>query len=247
MAGEQRRIAAVVVEGLEPKIQDALAVLAKAHVYARSAAVDVWEFSLEIERLLALGLETIDLRWLVWMGYLEHAREITKPDDPERRFQRSPNNAFPRRTCFVLTEEGLLIAGRAGAGRVVSQLAAAGSPDSNRSEPMPRWDRGRRTLFVGDQMVKQFKLPSPNQEAILDAFEKEAWVQRIFDPLQPQDERVAKQRLRWTINRLNRHQEHPLIRFFTDGSGQVVCWELVESVVRATSTSAGRKKLRMAA
>ena len=70
MAGEQRRIAAVVVEGLEPKIQDALAVLAKAHVYARSAAVDIWEFSLEIDAPLALGLETIDLRWLVWMGYL---------------------------------------------------------------------------------------------------------------------------------------------------------------------------------
>ena len=45
---------------------------------------------MEIERLLALGMTTSDLRWLVKRGYLSHSREITLSEDAERRFE-APN------------------------------------------------------------------------------------------------------------------------------------------------------------
>lgn len=245
MAGEQeQRTATSEVADIAPRIRDTLAVLANAHAYARNTGVDAWEFSIEIERLLARGLETSDLRWLVRVGYLQHAREITQADDTERRFRSSPNNAFTKETCFVLTEAGLLITGRVDASPVVLQMVAASLPTPTRSDSTPRWDRVRRILFVGDQVVKRYKRPSPNQEAVLDAFEEEAWVYRIFDPLRPQEEHVTKHRLRWTINRLNRYQEQQLIRFFTDGSGQAVCWKLAEST---SSANTNRKKIRMAA
>ncbi|MEI8376344.1 MAG: hypothetical protein WCJ35_26295 [Planctomycetota bacterium] len=241
---EQRQLATGEVADIAPKIWDAFTVLANAHAYARNTEVDAWEFSIEIERLLARGLETSDLRWLVRMGYLQHAREITQADDTERRFQSSPNNAFTKETCFVLTNSGLSIASGEDARPVVLQMVVASSPTLTRSDFTPRWDRVRRTLFVGNHVVKRFKLPSPNQEAVLNAFEEEAWGHRVFDPLRPQEEHVTKHRLRWTINRLNRNQEQPLIRFFTDGSGEAVCWELAES---GSSANTNRKKIRVAA
>ena len=49
----------------------------------------------------------------------------------------------------------------------------------------PTWDRDRQELRWGDEVVKQFKVPSPNQETILAAFEEEHWPSRIDDPLSP--------------------------------------------------------------
>jgi hypothetical protein len=34
-------------------------------------------------------------------------------------------------------------------------------------------------------VVKEFKLPAPNQETILTAFQEEGWPPRIDDPLPP--------------------------------------------------------------
>ena len=73
--------------------------------------------------------------------------------------------------------------------------------------------------------MKHFKLPAPNQEAILMAFEEEGWVPRIDDPIPPADDQDAKQRLRDTIKSLNRNQKNRLIRFSGDGHGEGVLWE----------------------
>ena len=98
---------------LAPEIRAVLVELARAHNYSRSMETDPWEFALEIDRLLARGLETSDLRWLVRNGYVQHAREITQPGDERRRFQPSGNTAFAKETCFILTHAGLLLAGGA--------------------------------------------------------------------------------------------------------------------------------------
>ena len=50
----------------------------------------------------------------------------------------------------------------------------------------PTWDRDRQELRRGEYVVKQFKVPSPNQETILAAFEEEHRPPRIDDPLPPQ-------------------------------------------------------------
>src|SRR5262249_32097843 len=53
----------------------------------------------------------------------------------------------------------------------------------------------------------------------------EGWPPRIDDPLPPQRERDPKQHLHMTIQNLNRHHKHRLIRFAGDGNGRGVRWE----------------------
>ena len=88
-------------------VQRAVVQLAEAHDYAQDLQAEPWQFAVEIESLLALGATVGDLEWLVDGGYVEQAREVTRPEDAERRFARPEGLKFSRRTCFLLTEAGL--------------------------------------------------------------------------------------------------------------------------------------------
>src|SRR5262245_25376528 len=91
---------------------------------------------------------------------------------------------------------------------------------------LPSWDAVRRELRLGDVVVKRFREPAANQEAILAAFEEEGWCEHVFDPLpgglQPA---AAKRRLHDTIKRLNRFHLHSMIRFHGNGRGTGIFWE----------------------
>jgi hypothetical protein len=93
----------------------------------------------------------------------------------------------------------------------------------------PKWDEQRRQLRVGRVLVKEFKLPSPNQETVLMAFEEEGWPPRIDDPLPPVAQLDPRRRLHDTIKALNRKQKRDLIRFRGDGSGEGIRWEPIVS------------------
>ena len=97
------------------------------------------------------------------------------------------------------------------------------------SAPFPKWDRDRRELRLGGELVKVFKLPSPMQEAILMAFEEEHWPPRIDDPLPVHPELIPKRRLHDTIKSLNRNQKRSLIRFMGDGTGEGIRWERISA------------------
>ncbi len=100
------------------------------------------------------------------------------------------------------------------------------------SEPaplVPVWDRDRQELRLGKTIIKQFKVPAPNQELVLASFQEDAWPVRIDDPLPPNVEIDPKRRLHDTINSLNRNQKQNLIRFMGDGRGQGVRWGLVRT------------------
>jgi hypothetical protein len=92
---------------------------------------------------------------------------------------------------------------------------------------LPYWDAMRRELTVDGQIVKRFRLPARNQEAVLLAFEEEGWPSRVLDPLPPQTGRCSKRRLHETIKALNRSRLARIIRFHGDGTGQGVLWEWV--------------------
>ena len=92
----------------------------------------------------------------------------------------------------------------------------------------PTWDCGRQELRLGSQIVKEYRLHSPNQVTILTAFEEDGWPAKIDDPLLPHADMDAKQRLHDTIKSLNRNQKRPLIRFRGDGTGQGIRWELTQ-------------------
>ena len=93
----------------------------------------------------------------------------------------------------------------------------------------PKWNGERHLLRVGDKIVKEFKVPSANQEAILTAFEEEGWPERIDDPLTPVGRIDPKRRLHDAIKGLNRNQKNSLIRFRGDGTGEGVQWSLISA------------------
>jgi hypothetical protein len=246
---------------LAPEVRHGLEQLARAVHYARDLDCPLWDFAVEIDRLLALGMTTSDLRWLIKLGYVSHARETTGPQDTQRCFDDPEQNlAFSKGTCFVLTDAGLGFFGcdHLQAPRAVVEnpslqachdgsTADAGLPGDVQVElspaglairqfpsaAVPNWDSGSRTFLVGERLIKRFRVPSPNQEAVLDAFQEEGWPASIVDPLPPVGDQQPKSRLRDTIKCLNNNQAAPLIRFRGDGTGQRVLWELVPELLSA--------------
>jgi hypothetical protein len=92
---------------------------------------------------------------------------------------------------------------------------------------VPFWDEERRELWFRNRLVKCFRQPAPNQEAILQAFQEEGWPHRIDDPLSPNGKVKPKVRLHDTVKFLN-HQATRLLRFRGDGTGEAVCWEVCD-------------------
>jgi hypothetical protein len=130
----------------------------------------------------------------------------------------------------VLTETGVAFAQTVVLKPTGTAPAPVAPPDTTCPRLVPTWDASRQELRVGNVVVKQFKVPAPNQEVILAAFEEEQWPPRIDDPLPPVPSLDSKRRLHETITSLNRNQKHSLISFHGDGSGQGIRWEL--AVVR---------------
>jgi hypothetical protein len=202
--------------------------------YALDAGRGPWEFAVEIAGLIGLGLTTSDLRWLVSKGYLQYARETTRQGDGCRRFRPCLHLAFDKRACFILTEAGMRLKAPS-----VPPLAVSDEEPSVRAglqaaptagaAILPSWDGLRRTLRVGDRVVKRFRVPSPCQEAILAAFQEEGWPAAIDDPLPPQPVQDPKRRLRETVRSLNANQANPILRFRGDGTGTRVVWERREA------------------
>ena len=215
-------IAARILTGLER--------LMRAHDYAADLDCDAWDFAVEIRDLRSADLTTSDFRWLVRKGFVEHGRDITLPGEEVRSFRRSQTLTFTKRSCFVLTKRGKVFVRQmlssAKATRRRGGDVEAEAVQSVRSD-VPEWDRDLQELRFGGRVIKQFKVPAPNQEVILAAFEEEGWPARIDDPLPPQHDQDPKRRLHDTINSLNRNHRCDAIRFLGDGSGLGVRWTLV--------------------
>jgi hypothetical protein len=220
-----------------PAILQALAILVQASEYASKVGRDPWEFAVEITVLREAGSTHSDLRWLRCRELVDHATEITEPGDHRRVFRPTANISFSSSTCFVLTSAGARFALLARGQTPGTAKGAFGdfpqAPNGIVTPVIPVWDRELQILRLGDLVVKQFKTPAPNQEAILSAFQEESWLPRIDDPIPPQHGQDSKTRLHDTVNALNRNQKHCLIRFMGDGSGQGVRWELINGLAPA--------------
>jgi hypothetical protein len=212
-----------------PPIASALELLLQAREYADQTSGDRWEFAVEIQELVGLGLSRNDLRWLVRMGLVEHAREVTVAGDNGREFRSTGDLTFTKRTCFILAPDGLDAARRFNACGSENGAVARGVR-LQRVVPstVPEWDPQKRELRVGGQVVKRFKWHAVNQEMILAAFDEEGWPARIDDPLPPQLDQDPKRRLHDTIKCLNRKQKNRLLQFRGDGTGEGILWELIE-------------------
>ncbi len=250
MAGEREALHEIPTESdfqhLLGEVQKALTHLYRAHEFALDVQLDIWQFAEPLRNLAAMGAPEHALRWLVVKGYAEHAHELTTFSEADRHFRPSPNLSFTPKTCFVITKAGAeFMRGK----QEEASLTAPTIPFPTQTAvaaPMPRWDKATRTLYFGDQIVKRFREPAANQEAVLSAFEEQGWTQIIDDPLPPvATESSPEMRLRNTIRRLNANQVNPLIHFHGDGSGFRVLWEAVQEAV--LPLEAARQKARRAA
>jgi hypothetical protein len=204
----------------------------KSQSYADSLKACIWDFAVELPCLRRLGLSNNDLRWLVAAGLVNHAIETTSDSDTVRNFERPARLRFRKRTCFVLTPKGAAVGEAAfrhhfPPAEGLAEIEHSDTPDaSSRGHSLtPTWDHDRQELRIGKVIVKRFRVPAPSQEAILEAFQEEAWPPRIDDPLPPHSDQAPKRRLQETIKSLNRNQKRPLVRFLGDGNGQGVLWE----------------------
>jgi hypothetical protein len=93
----------------------------------------------------------------------------------------------------------------------------------------PRWDQLLRELWLGNRLVKRFRVPADNQELILSAFEELGWPRHIDDPLPPSAIVDRCERLHAAIKRLNGCQAEPLLKFSGDGRGTGIFWGLINS------------------
>ena len=181
--------------------------------------LDPWQFAVELKTFQAEGTTANNCRQLVIEGLIEHAHEISLDADTMRSFRGANGTCFSGRTCFILSATGRPIAEK------LVELQLSKPVRQNSPATKPHWDDEKRELYYGETLVKKFKLPAPNQRAVLVAFEEENWPGRIDDPLPPKSGIESKRRLHDTINSLNRNQKKFLVHFSGDGSGAGICWE----------------------
>jgi hypothetical protein len=231
-------------------LRPALEEMLKAWDYSQAAQRNLWDFAICLDLLKLHQVTETDCRWLVAMGYAEHAHEVTRHEDTTRQFRLAVNLCFKKRTCFILTQRGQAFAcellalehhrsapampsmsnGRPENGQPKNGQPKNGQPSTPSPLPpdlKPVWDCERHELRYAGKLVKQFKWPAVNQETLLATFQEENWTGRIDDPLPPQPEQDSRRRLHDTVKCLNKNQKFNLLHFRGDGTGEGVCWELI--------------------
>jgi hypothetical protein len=199
-----------------PSLRAALQILARARTYAAQLHLDVWDFAVEIDALRAAGIDNSDLRLLTCQGLVEHAEECTPSGEQRRTFAAGGALVLGGRTCFVLTAKGCA--------HLETDAPPAVAVPAFADALLPCWDAQLRELRLAGELVKRYRVPAPNQELILAAFEEEGWPSHIDDPLPPLRDMCPKRRLNDTIWCLNRNQQCRLLRFAANGNGKSLRW-----------------------
>lgn len=217
------------LKDVDRRLVTAFRELLKAFRYAKSGPYEIWDFAVESRTLRLAGLTESDFRWLVCVGYVSHAREVTAFGEDLRQFQQTGKLLFSKRSCFVLTESGAeFVRALLDNHNQVTTNREVLPANLDHAPLVPVWDSQRRELLIGKTLVKQFKWPAVNQETILAVFQELDWPPHIDDPLSPQPEQDPKRRLHDTIKCLNRNQKQKLIRFYGDGTGEGILWKLAK-------------------
>ncbi len=224
------------------RLTGGLSLLLVASRYVESSKCEKCQLAICRDELSAAGFEAIDCRWLLLRGLVEHFNETTFPGDAKRSF-RNGDAIISDHSCFMLTSKGAEFAvgflkePEAGIASTLKEESYdyelpvnwgslnSAAASASQTDQQPCWDVQRQELWFAGRLVKRFRIPSPNQVAILCAFEEEAWPSRIDDPLPQHCDIDPRRRLNDTIRNLNRSRINPLIRFSGDGSGQGILWE----------------------
>jgi hypothetical protein len=218
---------------LSAHVKTALALMLEAYVTTpQQPEHRSWESAVTMPELRDLDASESDLRWLIGRGLVEYAVEVTQAGDVTRGFRQPPRPTFDDDARFKLTPAGATVAyefvqpGMPTARR--ERAAIAGAESTERMGPVPsaplvpKWDRNRNELKVGSIVVMRFKLRAGDQEAILAAFEENAWPERMVNPLAARGEPSDCRQLQAAVEALNGRLARPLVRFWADG--QEIFW-----------------------
>lgn len=186
---------------------------------AQSTQMQRWEYAVPISEMGNLGLSPNDLRWMINKRWLCHGRDLTQLRDCERKLEATEAVIFDDRSCFVLSDDGIVLAAS-------SFSSSFSTVKSAPHSVVPSWKSDRSELWFGEVVVKRFRWAAVNQETILATFEEDGWPARIDDPLPYATAQDPKRRLGDTIKCLNRNQCAPIMRFRGDGTGEGVRWDL---------------------
>jgi hypothetical protein len=211
---------------IDDRLHAGLAILWRAYLCTCDTGAHIWELSLPVSRLYDAGMTSDDLRWLLGQGFAEHGEETTNYGDVHRSFHFGSGYFLNPRSCLILTSSGAALV--ESTCRETGRLPLGALPFITKSPILkPHWDARRRELTVAGSLIKRYRVPARNQETILSVFEEEGWAEHIHDPLPATLDIDAPTRLHDAINRLNRSQINPLVRFHGDGKGTGVFWELL--------------------
>jgi len=234
---------------IDEGLRAGLALLWRAYICTQATGANMWDFAMRTGRLYEAGVTSTDLRWMVAKGFAQHQQERSGHDEGRRSLRGSNGYFFDEHTCLILTASGAALAEHvfreqpqwpqatlsalAAVAEETSILATAPQPAIEARKPAaallkPCWNANRRELSFEGLIVKRFRVPARNQETILSVFEEEGWAEHIHDPLPVTHDIDAPTRLHDAINRLNRCQINPLLRFHGDGKGTGVFWELCQ-------------------
>ncbi len=92
----------------------------------------------------------------------------------------------------------------------------------------PRYDRLLRTFFLGPFPLRHFERSARSQVGVLQSFQDAGWPPRVEFPLGVLSDLDPQHKLNDAVFDLNHGQVLFLVRFFCDGTGEGVCWELVK-------------------
>jgi hypothetical protein len=76
-------------------------------------------------------------------------------------------------------------------------------------------------------IIKQLKQPAPMQRCLLIHMQEVKWAKHAFDPLPKDFDMDPRRRLHDTLKNLTHNQVNKRVRFFGDGTGRGICWELL--------------------
>lgn len=205
-------------------VSDDTALIFLLELYRYAVDLGVWDLAIEMRSLPALNLTDSDLRWLMKKQLVEHGhRRILSGT---RYFMLTEKGADLIRRLEAVGRAPHFCPGRASSGNGTLPNGTSAQDGL----PTPCWDCHRQELRLGNHVIKQFKIPSVDQEIVLAAFEEENWPSRIDDPFCGQQESDATHRLQSSIDALNRNQKRPLMRFRLDSSGQGICCERLNNI-----------------
>jgi hypothetical protein len=133
--------------------------------------------------------------------------------------------------CVVLTDLGATVLERyrhrSGSGVDVWEVRTRVAAALGRMADRPLWKANQGELWWRGELVKRFRHDAADQRRVLDAFQDNAWDNRIDDPLPVRWGRSRKKHLHETIKSLNRGQKLRRIRFRGDGTASGIRWERV--------------------